>query len=280
VNLTRRLLLCLTAGLMLGLLSCQVQGITLPGPVSATVSARQGTQQALATRMGSTARVVSTGVVLQATATAEAREAVLLQRRAWPAAAEDDFSENRYEWPEGEDSSSFAEVTYGLVEGRYRMVAQANESFYYWSRPTMPAVTDFYLAVDAHQLAAAPDAVIGVIFRWQDTDNFYVLQLDEDGYFSLYRAAAEGWVTLIPWQATPALRPGEANRVEISMVGPDLLVYVNETQLLELTDAVLESGRVGVYISMFNEGDSGIFEFDNLELRALPESILPEESGE
>ena len=72
------------------------------------------------------------------------------------------------------------------------------------------------------------------------------------------------------WIPTDAVRQGEAtNRLEVVAQGTSLDFRVNDLTVLQVEDAALTEGRVGVYAGAFTEGDV-VVAFDNLDIEPLP----------
>jgi hypothetical protein len=264
------------AGLLLFTAACQGG---LPG-ADRQDPAWEATREAMATRVGGTAQVAITAVAARGTATAQAYEDYWAERRGWPALAQESFDANGYEWPEDEDLGGYADVRYRVEGGSYQWEALANDSFVYWARPGLAAVSDFYLSADLLQVSGPANASMGLVFRWQDEDNYYAVLLDSEQGYAVFRITAEGWQRIADWTISSAIRPYESNRVSVLMEGPRMTVLINNQVAAQVENGDLETGKAGVLISMFNAGDEGSFAFDNFELRALPEAVFPDEEEE
>ncbi len=90
------------------------------------------------------------------------------------------------------------------------------------------------------------DDAFGVLFRYQDKDNYYRFSWDrvratrrlvkrENGLFTLLAEDREQYV------------PGQTYQVEIVAQGANLEVWIDDARILFATDASLASGTIGLY---------------------------------
>jgi len=127
-------------------------------------------------------------------------------------------------------------------------------------------VADFRLQVDAAQEAGPNNNGYGILFRFQDRDNFYRFDISGDGFFLLSKFQDGEWVTLIPWTASSAVNVGQgANRLIVEAVGGEIRVYANDTLLAEVEDDAFTEGNFGFFASTFSEPNLTI-SFDDIIL--------------
>ena len=75
-------------------------------------------------------------------------------------------------------------------------------------------------------------------------------QVDDQGEVGIWRHAQEGWVELVPWTASAALRPAPtSNDVSFEIVGGRLTFIVNGTPAASAHDAELDYGGVGLIVA-------------------------------
>jgi len=80
--------------------------------------------------------------------------------------------------------------------------------------------------------------------------HYYVAQVDDQGEVGIWRHAQEGWVELVPWTASAALRPAPtSNDVSFEIVGGRLTFIVNGTPAASAHDAELDYGGVGLIVA-------------------------------
>ncbi|MEX1020555.1 MAG: hypothetical protein WDZ49_12905 [Litorilinea sp.] len=128
-------------------------------------------------------------------------------------------------------------------------------------------LTDYYFEVDATQLADIEDASYGIVFRLQDTDEFYQLSVSIYGNYSIWKTVGDEWIELVEWTDHPAVNTGleATNRVGVLVEGSNLTAVVNGEVLATVSDPDFTSGPLGVALETFEETGNEVL-FDNAEL--------------
>jgi Tol biopolymer transport system component/pSer/pThr/pTyr-binding forkhead associated (FHA) protein len=127
-------------------------------------------------------------------------------------------------------------------------------------------VGDFRLQVDAAQEEGPNNNGYGILFRFQDRDNFYRFDISGDGFFLLSKFKDGEWVTLVPWTASSDVNVGQAaNRLAVEAVGSQIRVYANDVLLAEVEDDTLVEGNFGFFASTFSEPNLTV-SFDDIKL--------------
>jgi hypothetical protein len=128
------------------------------------------------------------------------------------------------------------------------------------------SVADFRLEVDAALEVGPNNNGYGILFRFQDRDNFYRFDISGDGFFLLSKFHAGEWITLVPWTASSAINVGQsANRLTVEAVGNQISVYSNDTLLAQVEDNAFTEGNFGFFASTFSEPNLTI-SFDDIKL--------------
>ena len=242
-----------------------------------TQTARVAMAQARATEMAHLLQGTELAQRRQLTATAEALQTRLAAAAGWPVAFQDTYEDNRNDWAEGEDKGDLADVAWAMENGKFRWEAAAHQGVVWWNYPTSSQVEDFYLSIDTRLIEAAATAYLGVIFRMDDETNYYAFFVNNGGEMSLDQHSADGWETLISWTSCPALRLNQVNRIEVLGEGDHFSFWINGDLATQYQHDAYTLGYAGVAIGLEETGDSGVFEFDNFELRApvLPPTRTP-----
>jgi len=123
----------------------------------------------------------------------------------------------------------------------------------------------------------------GIIFRYEDGDNYYVFAVDGEGRYSLWRRLPGRWQELRnadeQWTPNPAVNPsGEANRLRIEFDGTLLSGYINDQLVVQLQDDSLRSGAVGIYVASTRDANT-IVTVDSYEVAMLATSMTDEENS-
>ena len=136
-----------------------------------------------------------------------------------------------------------------------------------WSVLGGKSFGDLTLDVDAMPLAGPDDNDYGVIVRHVDDENFYRFEISGDGYFNVQKRLAGKWEKLVSdWTPSEAIRKGKAtNHLRVVCKGASMTFYVNQAQLIQITDASFSRGAVGVLAGSLAQPGVQIA-FDNVQV--------------
>src|SRR5262245_2873963 len=112
------------------------------------------------------------------------------------------------------------------------------------STPTRPPVADFILRTE---LQSDGDQGIGVVFRFQDADNFYFFVANNNKGYRLLAKKIAGSFQQMALDATTSFAVGAVTRLKAVGVGPRLEVFLDDQPALAAVDSSLAGpGRVGL----------------------------------
>ena len=178
----------------------------------------------------------------------------------------DDFSSgtlNNWSVVDGTNTTSFWSVIAGELHqsNRVESVNAFQESYHLGTYAYLPAgsgLTDYRVSVDATYLATQFAEDIGIMFRYQDANNYYRLALNSRyGFTRLEKKVGGQFIPL----ATNArgFTISQLLQIVIELNGSSISVYVNGDPLFIVTDTSLTSGTVALYSQ-----DDG--KFDNVRI--------------
>ena len=132
---------------------------------------------------------------------------------------------------------------------------------------------DFRLSVEATQVSGPDDNEYGVLVRMAGDQQFYVFSISGDGYARAAWYNSGSWKLLgTDWMSSEAIQQGAATNVlAVEARGATFVFSVNGTQVMQVEDAQLVKGDIGLYAGAFNEADV-VIDFDNLEVQPLQEA--------
>ncbi|MCS7222019.1 MAG: hypothetical protein RML36_05725 [Anaerolineae bacterium] len=155
-----------------------------------------------------------------------------------------------------------------LERGAYHIRVEA-ENQIAWTNADVE-LSDFYLEVETAHVAGSLDNEFGVLFRYVDSENFYMFSISSDGYYRLQKLVNDEWETIIRWTPSRLIRTGEesVNRLGLLAYGTRIILLVNGEVLDEAEDDTFISGNIGLVVGAF--GESGVeIAFDNLNVWEL-----------
>jgi hypothetical protein len=240
------------------------------GPSPATATAQAARAERMATDIARGMQGTAAARTYQATATAQYHQTLLSSAAQWPTVLQDDFSDNRYEWPTGEDSDDLAGIQWTLGQGVYRWESTAMEGFLWWVTPTMDPLDDFYLAAEVQNLAGPDNSETGLVYRLVDEQRYYLFEINNYGNFAVYYHEPDTWEFLLPYTPSPAIQVGQMNRLAVITQGARQAFFINGQFVGEVSDERSLNGIAGLAIGLGEMGDQGVWEFKNFELRKQP----------
>lgn len=101
---------------------------------------------------------------------------------------------------------------------------------------------------------SASSSGYGIIFRYQDEDNYNVFAIDGLGRYSIWTREAGQWRELREtnetWTSHPAINPiGEENIISVQIIGNEFVGMVNGEIVTTVSDNTLSNGNVGIYMA-------------------------------
>ncbi|KAA3646283.1 MAG: hypothetical protein DWQ07_08665 [Chloroflexi bacterium] len=172
----------------------------------------------------------------------------------------DDFSNSSSGWPIYEGADGINDYT----EGNYRILVNETE-YFSWS-VIDDEFTDSRIFVDVVELGGPFDAEAGIVCRYQDDDNFYLLTYTADGFYIIGKWADDEFVVLLDsgeYERSPVIRQGNfPNKIQADCIGDTLTLFINDIEVAEVTDTEFTSGEVGLIAGTFVEAGAYVY-FDN-----------------
>ncbi|MFQ3565449.1 MAG: serine/threonine-protein kinase [Aggregatilineales bacterium] len=155
-------------------------------------------------------------------------------------------------WPQGQDALVARII---LPEGIYRLSnrrPQSAQTSIFNSEEHYGSVS---ITMDAVLLPdSARASAYGIVFRYQDEDNYNVFAVDGLGRYSIWVRAGGVWRELreaeTTWTPNTAVNEiGARNRLTIDIIGNGLTGYINNRRVFRLSDDTLPDGRIGIYFA-------------------------------
>lgn len=171
----------------------------------------------------------------------------------------DDFSNPPSGW--GTWNRGGATVEY---HGGGLRILVTEKQFDFWSVAGQK-FTDASITVDAIKLSGPDDNDFGIVCRYQDKDNFYMLVVSSDGYYGIAKMkdGSHSMIHADQLQYSDVIAKGQSlNKLRADCIGPDLVLYANGQKLVEARDEEFVSGDVGLIAGAYDIQGVDIL-FDN-----------------
>ena len=176
---------------------------------------------------------------------------------------QDDFANPGSGWSQQNTETGFSEYR----NGQY--VIQVNQPNYdLWTNYDNQQFGDVIINVDVSVLQSANGTGgYGVLCRYVDNENYYKLELDEDGYFIIYKYVGGEYFALYDWDSRSSLVGATATHLTASCIGNQLTLAVNDAVIASVNDDSFSQGYIGLAAGVFD--DPGVqIGFDNLTVHA------------
>jgi YVTN family beta-propeller protein len=156
---------------------------------------------------------------------------------------EDDFSNPGSGWFVGTDEKQ--EKKY--ENGEYSMFSKLTDTMVWqWDPYTYKkGLKDFTVEVDIRSLTTESQHAGGIVFRYQDNDNYYSYFVSNGGYYRIGKKILGKWTYMKNWTYSPYIKTGDnMNHLKVICTGTQIEVYINDYKLAEATDNSLTVGKI------------------------------------
>jgi serine/threonine protein kinase len=164
------------------------------------------------------------------------------------------------EWQQNADGM----VSRMIVDGKYELNNIMADTASVTLFNPMHIYQNVRITMDAKLLDnSAENSGYGVIFRYQDNDNYNVFAVDGASRFSLWTRENGQWRELRDaesnWSESRVIQPiGRSNIITLNVYEDSISGYVNGTRLVFMTDTTFSEGAVGIYMATPSDGQANV----------------------
>jgi S1-C subfamily serine protease len=171
----------------------------------------------------------------------------------------DDFSKTNSGWPSKQSDTG----SKGYQDGYYSIsVSEAN--YLQWSSLDY-SYDNLIMSVDAKVVDPAGDGDFGFICGAKDTEHFWVLEISEDGYYSIWRQNGDEYTALVDWTYADLIAAGGPFKLSAYCGTQGLGLAVNNSLLGEVVDPNFKPAPIGLIVGTYSQAGFTIG-FDNYQL--------------
>ena len=181
---------------------------------------------------------------------------------------QDDFSDETTGWYIKQDILDSGTYTYSLTDGTYRWEYELKQGYYrYILLPGRMNLPDdgFRISIDIQFESAFSGTDAGIIFNFQDKDNFYFARLDTQGIASIYAKENGKWVLLSEKIQSEKFDPSGINNMTVVYDTGNYEIRINDIPTVRLSDNRFHGGTVALNMEG-KENTNPIIRFDNLTI--------------
>jgi hypothetical protein len=170
---------------------------------------------------------------------------------------DDAFEQRSGKWDETEQQN-FSQWT---EAGSFHIQVH-QENFVAWSLYHDQKFNDGLIMAQARRVSDSTGAY-GLLFRYQDVNNFYYFMVDDSGFFRLGKRFSGEWIDLIEWTYSESIFSGEAfNHLGVMMTGDELVAFINNEVAGSVIDTSFQLGDVGLIAQSAGDQEGMHAEFD------------------
>lgn len=201
--------------------------------------------------------------------------AQLAEIRAEPAQVSDDFRRDNNDWTTTIDQN----VEYSYLNRTYQIeVKRANWlAFAFHDELEQQILPNFYSEVEVVHRSATGAIEAGLVFHYEDEENYYLYAISGDGQYRLWRMIKGDWQELLDWTESEELSVGSGarNRLGLMVLGDQITLLINDQPVEQVYSSTSIHGSVGVMAGSFD--DAGVTAaFDNFAFWPLEASVATE----
>jgi len=159
----------------------------------------------------------------------------------------DTFEDNRNKWLLEDYNEGWADIL-----DRQLVIKVIDESTYIYS--ILPdSYSNIIMAVDYEVLLAAGDGDFGFVCGYVDKGNFTVLEISEDGYYTIWALVDDKPVSVVDWTPSSAIPTGGINTLSAYCGYDGFALAVNSTLLVDVDSDIYWPGQAGLFVGTWDQ---------------------------
>jgi len=175
------------------------------------------------------------------------------------------------------NTSDGTEYGASLVDGVYRMYLNS-ANWMVWAESSMITNDNIIMEIDTELVSGSVENNQGMICRYSDDNNFYMLTIGNDGWVEIMKIF-QGVQTSLFGEFTDGLVDPVRNHLQGFCIGDRLVLYVNGKLGADVRDSDLASGDAGLIIGSYDNPQVKV-NFDNFlvyeAIGDFPTDYIPE----
>ncbi len=174
-----------------------------------------------------------------------------------------------------EDSFDQFKPTWGIPSAEVQvengnMILKPASGTYEWRANTAGLYDDVDMCVTVTTLTSVSpmDAKAGLMFWYDDVNNFYVFEIAPNGRASVWRRQRGKWLAQVNWADAAAVNKGDGaiNELRVTTVGSDATFSINGTEFKKISGSPPDKGQeIGLFAASPDTGQA-MFAFEGLRV--------------
>jgi hypothetical protein len=139
---------------------------------------------------------------------------------------------------------------------------------YTWATNTAGLYDDIDMCVTMTTVTGVDeaDAKAGLVFWYEDVNNFYVFEIAPNGKGSVWRRQRGRWLVQVNWTDAPTANKGDGaiNELRVTTVEDEATFYVIGTEFKKISGTAPEKGQQIGFFAGSPDQDAAKFAFDDI----------------
>lgn len=195
-----------------------------------------------------------------------------IQALQWGIVFQDGFDLDSNGWATGESTSKWITSTKSISDGKYTWdVKLVGRPGFTSTRPLFKTLDTFYVSVEAKHVSGTDSGSYG--FQIRDyAGNSFLFQINSQNKYSVVYDLPDGAnglsKSIVYWTESSAINPYAVNSLALISQNSRFYFFVNHQYVVGIENSDKFKGELGVMAGFYGLEDSGVFEFDNFEIRS------------
>ncbi len=175
----------------------------------------------------------------------------------------------QFSWDFGDwFTGSKSDVQASISDGKYSITVGPGQA-YFFTPNSVPTGTDQAVQADLDLKAG----YAGVAVRYSKDSNgdlnYYDCFLNDDGTYGCGVEVGGNWKAIIDATATPVIKKGQVNTLQVTAIGSSITVTINGTDVNTFTDSQLKTGEIALEVGSPSQDTNGQASFTKVKAEII-----------
>jgi serine protease Do len=182
-----------------------------------------------------------------------------------PVDASWDFASDTGDWYSGDSDSA----TVTIANGTYNVVFKQPSLYNVYRPSSVPNAGDQAMAADVTVTAGYAGLALRFTASSDNKWTFYDCFINNGGQYACGVEVNDQYTALVQPTSSPAIKAGQANTLQMSVIGTTITFSINGQQVASFDDATIQKGTIGLEAGGGSDAPGNIV-FDNVATEYMP----------
>ncbi len=164
----------------------------------------------------------------------------------------EDFIDNRNDWALGDFEDGWIDIQDGEL-----VITINSGSYVQWS--SLPEnYSEIAMLAEVQLLNQVSDGEAGFVCGYQDNENFTILEVSEDSYYTIWKYQDDEYISLVDWTYSEAIDLSQPFTLGAYCGSDSLGLAFNDMLLIEVVDPGYSPGAVGLMAGTWDNPDVSV----------------------